>query len=265
LGIVTAGVNCNGKEACNYFMTLFIAVCDDDRRMTAELEGILIAILGNLKIKYEIDVYFTGEELCEKMENGAHYNLIFLDIVFAENAINGVEVGSIIRESYHNNLVSIVYISWETKYSMKLFDIRPFNFLIKPLCYDKIQQVLRTYLEIAGLWSGEFTYKTGHDISKVQIKDIIYIESVKRKLYLHLADGRKAEFYGILKDVYQEQLHRYDFLFIHASYVVNYDYIVTAKYNEMILVNTAASLPVSQNRRKEVREAYYAIMEKRRI
>jgi len=34
------------------------------------------------------------------MENGAIYNLIFMDIEFAKNAINGVEVGRLIRGAY---------------------------------------------------------------------------------------------------------------------------------------------------------------------
>ena len=245
-------------------MTLFIAICDDEKRIGAELEHAIIGILGKLNIKYEIDVYFTGEELCRAMETGAHYNLVFLDIEFAKNAINGVEVGRLIREAHHNNMVSIVYISWEMKYSMQLFDIRPLNFLLNPLDYEKVEAVIRTYLELAGLWAGDFTYKIGHDTYKVQIKDIVYLQSMKRKLILHLADGREEEFYGALKEVYEEQLQRFDFLFIHVSYVVNYDFIAVVKYEELVLADGKTSLPISRHKRKEVTEAYCAITERRR-
>ena len=246
-------------------MSFFVAICDDEKRICAEMENGLIDILGRLNIKYEIDVYFTGEQLCAKMENGAHYDLVFLDIEFAQNTINGVEIGKHIREVHRNDMVSIVYISWKMKYSMQLFDIRPLNFLIKPLDYEKVEQVIKTYLNISELWSEDFTYKIGHDTYKVYIKDIVYIQSVKRKLVLQLADGRKQEFYGALKEVYQEQLQRFDFLFIHSAYVVNYDYVATVKYDELILLNNPIALPISQPRRKEVREAYYGIMEKRRV
>jgi len=246
-------------------MALFIAICDDEKRICAELENVLINILCKHNIKHEIDVYFTGEELCAKMETGAHYNLIFLDIEFAQNAINGVDVGKHIREAYRNNMVSIVYISWEMKYSMQLFDIRPFNFLIKPLDYKKVEQVIKTYLSISGLWLRDFTYKIGHDIYKVYIKDIVFVQSVKRKLVLHLANGKQEEFYGTLKEIFQEQLQKYDFLFIHAAYAVNYDYIAAIKFDELILTNSETPLPISQPRRKEVRKAYYNIMEKRRV
>ncbi|MCL1917941.1 MAG: LytTR family DNA-binding domain-containing protein [Peptococcaceae bacterium] len=246
-------------------LTLFAAICDDEKGISANLENALVKILGKLNIRYEIDIYFTGEELCSKMEDGAHYDLIFLDIEFAKNAINGVEAGRLIREHYQNDMVSIVYISWEMKYSMHLFDIRPLHFLLKPLDYAKVEQVIKTYMKLARLWSGDFTYKAGRDIYKVQIKDIIYLESIKRKVILHLADGRKEEFYGTLKEVWQDQLQRFDFIFIHASYVVNYDYIAAIKYNELVLSHGAAILPISQHKRKDVRESYYAITEKRRV
>jgi len=246
-------------------MALFAAICDDEKNVVAELERALIDILSKQNIKHEIDVYYTGEELCTQMENGAHYDLIFLDIEFAKDAINGVEVGRLIRETYRKDLASIVYISWEMKYSMQLFDIRPLNFLIKPLDYVKVEQTITTYLRISGLQSGEFSFKIGHSTHKVQIKDIVYLQSDKRKLILHLADGRKEEFYGTLKEVYQAQLQQFDFIRIHASCVVNYDYIAVAKYEEMVLIDGKTSLPISQPKRKEVKEAYYEIMEKREI
>ena len=193
-----------------------------------------------------------------------HYDLIFLDIEFANEEINGVEVGQLIRNAHQNNKVSIVYISWEKKYSMQLFEIRPLNFLVKPLEYDKIEHTIRTFLKIAGVLSGELTYKKGHNIFKVQIKDIIYLENQNRKIIVYLVDGRKEEFYGSLKEVYHEQLIKLDFLFIHASYVVNYDYVTVIKYSQLFLTNQETPLTISPNRRNEVRDAYLAIMKRRR-
>jgi len=240
-----------------------MAICDDEMQVSAKLENTLTEILDNQNIKHEIDVYFTGEELWSKMMSGTNYDLIFLDIEFAKNAINGVEVGKLIRDA-NNNAVSIVFISWEAKYSMQLFDIRPLNFLVKPLEHEMIERVVMTFLHIHRLWADDFTYKVGHSVFKLQIKDIIYLESLKRKLFIHLADGRTEEFYGTLKDTYQEQLQRFDFLFIHASYIVNYDFITSVKYNELTLTNNT-TLPISQQRKKEIREKYFSIMKKRTL
>jgi len=245
-------------------MSLFIAICDDEREVSSGLESILINILDKLKIEYEIDVYFTGEEVCQKISDGAHYDLMFLDIEFLNDAISGIEVGTFIRENQNNNSISIVYISGHMKFAMQLFDIRPLNFLIKPLDYNKVKSTIETYLKLTTFWSESFTYKIGHDTFKVKIRDIIYLESFDRKLILHLSDGRKEEFYGTLKTIYQEQLEKFDFLFIHASYVVNYDYVTAIKYDELTLVKPHTTLPIGQARRKEIRNTYISIMEKRR-
>jgi len=244
-------------------MSLFFAICDDEKNINAELESHLMDILSKRNIKHEIDVYYSGEELCAKMATGAIYNLIFLDIEFAQNAINGVEVGRLIREAHRNNAVSIVYMSWKMQYSMQLFAIRPLDFLIKPLAYEQIEKIITTYLDIHGLWIKDFTYNIGHDIYKVQIKDIVYIQSDKRKLILHLSDGRKEEFYGSIKDIYKEQLQKFDFLYIHNSYIVNYDYIAAIKFDKLTLTTDATQLPISQRKRSEIRAAYCEIMDRR--
>jgi len=242
---------------------VYVAVCDDETKIGAEIERTLIDIFEKLNVKFVIDVFFAGEELHKKMESGAHYDLIFLDIEFAQSDINGVEVGRLIRDVHHNHLVSIVYISWEKKYALDLFEIQPLNFLVKPLKREKIESVVRKYLKITGLWTEVFTYKIGHDVLKVQIKDIVYLESYDRKLVMHLADGRKEEFYGAIKTVYEEQLKKFDFLFIHNSYIVNYDHIAALKFDHVILVDSATPLPISKHRRNDVRENYYEIMKRR--
>ena len=242
---------------------IYVAICDDETKIGAELERTLLDILNKLNIKHEVDVFFSGKELYRKMEAGAHYDLIFLDIEFAQDEINGVEVGRLIRDVHHNHLASIVFISWKKNYALQLFDIQPLNFLVKPVEYEKIEEVVRKYLMISGFWSGVLTYKIGHDTFKVQTKDIIYLENCERKVIVHLSDGRREEFYGALKVIYEEQLKRFDFLFIHASYVVNYDYVRALKLNQVFLLDSEISLPISKHRKNEVRESYYEIVKRR--
>ena len=245
-------------------MKTFVAICDDEERIAGELEVFLIEIFKKLNVKYEIDVYFSGAELCKEMRDGSHFDLIFLDIELANDEANGVAIGQFVRDAYQNNKASIVFISWEKKYSMELFDIQPLNFLIKPLELDKVEQVIRRYLYIAGLWHSHFTYKIGHDVFKVQIKDIVYLESLDRKLIIHLTDGRQEEIYGSLREMYKEQLQKFDFLFIHASYAVNYDYVSFYTLKELKLEIVDITLPISQDRRKGIREEYFNIVERRK-
>jgi len=242
-------------------MQLNIAICDDEERIGFQIEECLGKLCNKLNIQFETDVYYTGENLCEKLSEGVCYDLIFLDIELAN--INGVQVGTVIRDKYNDELMQIVYISGKSEYALQLFDINPLNFLVKPLCYKKIEKVINKFLKITGLWSDVFTYKYGHDTYKIKLKDIIYFESNGKKIIIHLKDGRDDEFYGGLEDIYNSQLKKCDFLFIHKSYVVNYDYVSAFEYERLTLSGNIV-LPISQPKRKEIRKLQNEL-EKRRL
>ena len=59
---------------------LKIAICDDNIPITSEIERMLLQIMKQDYISMEIAVYFDGESLCKKIEQGEYYDLIYLDI-----------------------------------------------------------------------------------------------------------------------------------------------------------------------------------------
>ena len=241
-----------------------IAICDDETRICAQLESDVTGTLTMLKVAHETDVYYTGDKFYAQVKAGEQYDLVFMDINFASQEVDGVEVGRRVRELLKNNTVEIVFISWEKNHAMRLFEIRPFNFLTKPLDKAKIEHVLRTYLEVQQHKVDEFIYKKGHDTCRAKLKNIIYLENHGRKITIYMTGGNRDEFYGSLKELYTEQLEMKDFLFIHASYVVNYDYVAVARLSEMQLEGVPKPLPISKSRQNDVRELYMSIIRRRR-
>jgi len=251
-------------KVCEPQMIQF-AICDDEKAVGAELEQIVTEILTDLNVKHEIDVLFSPEELENQMKHGVEYNFMFLDIEYITSQKNGIELAKLIRNIHENNQVAIVFISRESKYALELFQVQPLDFLVKPLRRDKIARVINKYLELAGLWEKEFSYKKGRNTFKVQVKNIVYVESVGRKLYLRLVDGKEEELYGSIKEAYETQLQKYDFLYIHASYIVNYDHISTLTFDRVKLKQGGADLPISRHRQDEVRTVYGSIFERRML
>jgi len=245
-------------------MTLEIAICDDEAQICTELKTISGKILDKLGIKYEIDTYLNGETLCNQMELQAKYHLIFLDVKFAEGEINGVEAGRYIRNNLNRQWASIVYMSWDEGYSKDLHKIRPIDFIIKPLKPPQIEYAITTHLKLFKLWESEFTYKIRNQTRKVKMHEIIYIESINRKLTMNLTGGKKEEFYGILKEVFAEQLENADFLHIHASYAVNYSHIVSFS-SSRLTVTTGETLPVSRVKKDETEKSYIAITKRQGV
>ncbi|HBC97156.1 MAG TPA: DNA-binding response regulator, partial [Clostridium sp.] len=135
---------------------LRVAICDDDKALCMQLKGMIDEIIENTDEVYEITVFCTGEELCDLLYNGIHYDIIFLDIELCE--INGVEVGKKIREELNDELTQIVYISAKESYAMDLFDIRPLNFLVKPLKREKIESVFITARKVLGSSNQYYEY-----------------------------------------------------------------------------------------------------------
>ncbi|MCL2232553.1 MAG: LytTR family DNA-binding domain-containing protein [Treponema sp.] len=240
-----------------------IAVCDDEVKIAAALERDLGDILDALKTAREITVFHSAADMCRALEGGARFDLIFLDINFAENEINGVEAARIIRGE-GDDRTSIVYISWENRRAAELSKTRPIEYLLKPLELKAVEDVVKTFLRLAALTAEAlFHYRKNGNGLSARIRDIVYFESRKRKIIMHLRGGREEEFYGTLKEIREGQLKGRDFLFAHASYLVNYDYVRAINYKGMLVAGREAPLPISQDKRSEVREQYLEITDRR--
>ncbi|MCL2233431.1 MAG: LytTR family transcriptional regulator [Treponema sp.] len=109
-----------------------------------------------------------------------------------------------------------------------------------------------------------FEWKKGHDTFSSRLKDIVYFESDGRKVLIRFSDGSSDEFYGSLRDVYHSQLKERDFLFIHASYLVNYDHVAAVKNDHLLIRGGEKPLPISRERKSEVMAAWLAITRRRR-
>jgi len=237
-----------------------IAICDDESGGRAELECGVAAAFGQRKVPCQIDALPSGGELRRRMEAGMRYDLIFLDIEFGEGEIDGVEAGRMVRKDFRDDAAHIVYVSWHPRHSLRLHPIHIMDFLIKPLTSEGIGQAVGEFLRLAGLTAGTFAYRKGRDELEARVKDIAYLESRERRIVIHFADGRTDEYYGTLKDAYEGQLRGRDFLFIHASYLVNHACAASVGHDSVLVKGREKPLPISQKRRAEIRKRHYEIV-----
>lgn len=226
-----------------------IAICDDEIAICSQLEQTILNYAKIMKESIEVDVFYSGEELYRFLNNGLIYDMIFLDIELKK--LNGIELGLKIREELNNESIQIVFISDKENYAMRLFEVRPMNFLIKPLNDLKIEKVVEKGIELTDKKGILFSYKQGHTIKKILIKDILFFESMNRQVRMITLKG-ECIFYGQLSKIYSE-LCNYHFFYIHKSFLINYDHVIEFNYNYLIMSNKTV-LPISQSKRKEVRE-----------
>ncbi len=223
-----------------------IAICDKSLDVCVILQKAIQALFEKEKKSYDIKYFQEGKTFCrDLMEN--QYDLIFLDIELSGK--NGIEVGRYIRKTLCNEMTEIVYISDYTQYAMELFDIRPLNFLIKPLVEEEIRQVIYKFMYIMEQKMSLFAYKKGRKINQIPLMNIMYFEKEKRKIIITTSMGKDC-FYGAMEDVY-EQLKERRFLFIHKSVIVNFNYVRYIEYEQVCMSNKKI-FSISQSKRKDI-------------
>lgn len=233
-----------------------IAICDDQLDICGQLELLVEKILKNKKVKYNIDVYSSGIELCKEMSE-TEYQLVFLDVEMPEK--NGVEIGRYIREKLKNEKIQIAYISSKEESAMSLFELRPINFLIKPLRMEQIEKVIDKYMVVSEIHNYFFEWQKGKENYKIPIDKINYFEISGRKIHM-LAENMQDEFYGSIEEI-NDRLNKEKFLFIHKSTIVNYDYVKKISYEQVEMVDGRV-FSISQSRRKSIKKQLEKIKNK---
>ncbi|MCI8805256.1 MAG: response regulator transcription factor [Clostridiales bacterium] len=231
---------------------LKIAICDDDKEICFQIEEHILKCTEDKKLKVQIDKFYSGKSLLEKMREENSYKLIFLDIKIDNE--NGSDLGYEIRMALKNNSVNIIYISSYTKYAMSLFRSRPLDFIIKPITYEKINKVFNILEEIGYNDEIFFEVKNGKNIKKILYTNILYFMGKGRKIIIATVD-KDYECYMKLNDVNVPN----NFMQVHKSYIVNCKYIDEYRYDEIILTHNIR-IPISRTYQKEIRKKYKSII-----
>ncbi len=224
-----------------------ILICDDDALFVEQIEKNLVKYEIEHKENFEIDRVNCGTKALEMIAT-KNYELLFLDIEMPE--LNGVEVGERIRTVVQNYQLQIVYVSTQVGYALELFQNNPFDFLIKPVSYEKIEKMMDKLFAVMGRKNDLFTYQKKGQVCRVKVGDILYFESNLKKSIV-VTEEKSDEFYSSLKDIY-EILKDKKFFYCHKSILVNYDH-VSEFYFDKIVLDNGEELEISQAKRKEVR------------
>lgn len=225
-----------------------IGICDDGKNICASLEDMVLQYAEKRKQRMDIQVWYTGEDLCRYLEQGGHLDVLFLDIELIK--LTGIEVGDFIRNKMENRGMQIVYISGEASYAQKLFKTQPMDFLVKPINMRQIEDALELAIKLLEKNEERFEFQNGRAYYYISYNEIIYFESEGRKIKI-VAVGAEKEFYGAIREL-EKKLPK-EFLTIHQSYVINKTHVVRYAY-EMVEMDNGTILSISKAYRKQVRE-----------
>lgn len=225
-----------------------IAIVDDENMVCGGIETIVFQLSKDNNIELETEVYLSGNEFCGALKSREYFNLILLDIEMDNG--DGISTGKYLRDELQDDTTQIVYVSGKDGYDRQLFEFHPLGFIEKPVSYDKLNKILKKYLKMFGDENQIFSFKSGHDNHWIHLKDIMYFESLDRKIIIVDSENKPHEFYGTMDNVF-DQIKSNGFMMIHKSYIINYRYVREFHSSEIIMDNGKA-LPISKHRKNEV-------------
>lgn len=226
-----------------------IAICDDEIGTCSEIENMILAFAKYHALQIDTEVFYSGESFYSEMKEKHDFDLVFLDIQLME--MDGVQIGKRIREELGNEKICIVYISSKESYAMSLFQVRPMDFLIKPIIEKDIHEILKKFLYLSEINRKIFSCSIGKGISRIHFDEILYFSCNGKKIEIHTLT-KVQEFYGTMQEV-QEQTDGNGFWVIHKSYIVNSSFVVMYHYDS-IQMTDGTILPISQRFRKIMKD-----------
>lgn len=233
---------------------LNIAICDDDYSFVEVIKDYIQKIKEILNIKINVNIFLSGIELLDFIKENKIFDIIFIDICMPH--MNGAMLGMKIKSMVDT---IIVYMSVSSDYFVDIFEVKPLGFFIKPIkfCeFERIFLVIYNHIFNSNIF---FEFKIDREILRIKFKDIIYFKNCGRQVILYSIKGI-YKFYEKFKNVY-ELSKNYKFLFIHKSYIINYDYISRITYDYVEMIN-GEILTISQRRKKDIRQQYVWISER---
>ena len=231
-----------------------IAICDDDKVFCDQLKCMVESYMKGLGIEYQTLVYNSIRNISYDVLENMVYDVLFLDIEFPKEEKDGVYLGNYLREMLKNDYSQIIFVSSKEEYAMRLFQIRPMDFLIKPLDIQKLNAALEKVLYLQNIGKKVFTYCFGAREYRLEIGKILYFESSGRKIKIVCTDNKEFRYNGKLADAYR-QLRGSKFFSPHKSFLVNY-YAVEQWSRRAIKMTNGDYIPVSRNKMDDMQELH---------
>jgi DNA-binding LytR/AlgR family response regulator len=177
-------------------------------------------------------------------------DVVFLDIQMEH--LTGIQMlESLTKKPY------IIITSAYAQYALKGYELRVFDYLLKPFGFDRFISAVNKVVDDVNLKKapveGQKTYlfvKTENRLEQIHTSEILYIEGMREYLRIVLPGKKimtKQSFKGIL-----DQLPDKQFVQVHKSWVVHVSKINSIEKNRIKIGEIL--IPIGETFKKEIRE-----------
>lgn len=227
--------------------TLRVAVVDDSERDRSVLQHYLTRFESESGTHVQSVEYDDGAALLENYQ--PDLDIILLDIKMG--GIDGMRAAAAIRKV--DTKVIIIFVTNTSQYATSGYAVEAQSYLLKPVSYFALETELkRAMARLGQLERKSVLLGSGSTLRRVDVADIVFIESNRHRITVHLVD-QDISFLGTLKSL-ENSLDPHHFYRANSGYLVNLQHLVAIDGEEAHLSN-GEILKISRSRKKGLLEA----------
>ncbi|MEP6928915.1 MAG: LytTR family DNA-binding domain-containing protein [Flavobacterium sp.] len=188
-------------------------------------------------------------------------DVVFLDINMPN--LTGMELARLLQEQPGSS-PRIVFTTAYNHYAIEGYRVNAVDYLLKPFSYEEFLRAANKVLELCEETSNqptviddEFIFlKVEYQWIRVSLKDVLYIESLKDYVKVHLDAPQKSLLSLISLKALEEKLPASKFMRIHRSYIASLDKISAISKNSIFIDKTEITVG------EQYKETFKAIVDK---
>jgi DNA-binding LytR/AlgR family response regulator len=223
----------------------------DDEPLAVELLRKHIAKIYFLDLKGT----FTDPFEARKMLEQESVDIVFLDIQMPD--INGIEFSKIINKKN----TAVIFTTAFSEYAVEGFNVDAIDYLLKPIEYDRfLKSVYKAkeyidYINNQELQDGYIFVKSDYQMTKINLKDIIYIEGLDDYIKIYLP--QKSILTLMTLKTISQKLPPKEFLRIHRSYIVPISKIENISKSKVKIAEKEIPIGISYS------DSFFSVMDKK--
>lgn len=226
-----------------------IAICDDRKITTGNLENLLETYMNEKSLEVNIVFFFSPSALYNYMQQNP-VDIIFMDLDFGSEQEDGILWSTRIRQEYPQTLI-LILTAYEERYK-EGYIAKVFRFMTKPLTREELYENMNACLEELNLYQVIELSRHGNT-HKIPLQDILYFAAHAGGSELKtLATSYFCE-ESLLQ--WEEKTSPNIFFRCHKKYLVNLNSIEQINNHTILLVN-GEKLPVSRRKWTLLKSTY---------
>lgn len=227
-----------------------IIICDDCESDAMSAKEVIKRTAQELHVKTEFDIYSNAAEVEHMLlVSKEPADILILDIDMP--GISGLELAERLRTA--DSKLIIIFLSAHEEFVFKAIEFQPFRYIRKMRLETEMPLAIRSAVRvIEANRDKQIVLNIDDGEMKVMISEIMYYETEKRKIAVHLKNGNNLLANKKVAEM-QDLINKDGFIMIHRSCVVNADYVKNI-LNGIIVLDNDEKLVISRPRYKAVKQ-----------